>query len=89
MIVCDDLFGGSKPAPEITTPKRKKRSEQVEKDKFAVLLCGHAEDIEQYRSPYESDCLAWLRYHKADIHAGWNNYKTADGVLYRIKRLDK
>lgn len=87
MIVCDDLFGGSKPAPEITTPKRRNKAPIEYQDKFAVFLSGPEGEVEMYRAPYESECLAWLRFHKADIHDGYGRYKTANGVLYLVKRL--
>ncbi|GAB4422266.1 MAG: hypothetical protein OHK0011_00990 [Turneriella sp.] len=90
MIVCDNLFGGSEPAPATTTPKRRKEALTEQQDKFVVLLDGpEGREIEMYRAPYESLCLAWLRFHKADIHDGWGRYKTDDGVLYLVKRLGK
>lgn len=87
MITCGELFSNKPIDPDLAKPKRKRKEE--DQDKYAVLLCAHDQGIEQYRSPYESDCMAWLRYHKADIPDGWNLFKTADGVLYRIARLNK
>lgn len=89
MITAGNLFSSAAPAPEMLKKKRQHKAPPEQIDKYQVTMLTGDGSVEVYRAPFESDCLSWLWYHKADIYAGWNNYKTADGVQYEVKRITR